>query len=392
MIEESGRVNLQNGIEADSALGGQSSVVVENLSKTFPSPTRKGQPVVAVDGLSFTAEEGTMFTLLGPSGCGKTTTLRCIAGLEAPDTGEISIGDRTLVSASRGTSVAANERGIGMVFQSYAIWPHMNVYQNAAFPLVVLPRSRRPSRKGIHERVERVLEVVELHELMNRPATHLSGGQQQRLALARALVVEPSVLLLDEPLSNLDAKLREQMRFELKRLQRDLGITSLYVTHDQVEALTMSRHIAVINQGKVEQVGRPREIYDRPRTHFVASFIGASNLVDGVIRTREPGRVYVVSTPHGELRVTSNVAFPAATPITVAVRPENIRISTTLDDHRGWQGVVQTRAFLGDSVDHIVRIADSEIRVRSSPDVSIPPGTEVGLEFMTESCSLLGRV
>lgn len=383
---------IQDRTAAASALETQSSVVVENLSKTFPRPTRRSRAVVALDGLSFTVERGTMFTLLGPSGCGKTTTLRCIAGLETPDAGEIRVGGRTLVSGRRGINVPANERGLGMVFQSYAIWPHMNVYQNVAFPLVVLPRSLRPPRRAIRERVERVLEVVKLHELISRPATHLSGGQQQRLALARALVVEPSVLLLDEPLSNLDAKLREQMRFELKRLQRDLAITSVYVTHDQVEALSMSKHIAVINHGKVEQVGRPRDIYDRPRTHFVASFIGGSNLLDGVIRTKEPEGVYVVSTPHGELRVTSEAALPTATPITVVVRPEHIRLDESLDSPGGWRGVVQARAFLGDSVDHIVQIDGFEMRVRSSPGISIPPGTEVGLRFSAESCSLLARV
>src|SRR5215217_7568192 len=211
---------------------------IRNLVKTFAGArVEKHRRVQAVDDVSFEVEDGQLFTLLGPSGCGKTTTLRCIAGLEMPDRGEISIDDRVLFSSERRVRVPANERGLGMVFQSYAIWPHMNVFKNVAFPLQVLPRRQRPSRKELRERVERALKVVRLDHLARRQATDLSGGQQQRLALARALV-------LDEPLSNLDAKLREEMVFELKRLQRDLGVTAIYVTHDQAEALAMSNRIA----------------------------------------------------------------------------------------------------------------------------------------------------
>jgi iron(III) transport system ATP-binding protein len=253
-------------------------LTITELVKTFP-PGRgeRAGRVRAVDDISFDVEDGELFTLLGPSGCGKTTTLRCVAGLETPDSGEITIGDRVLYSSKRRIRVSANERGLGMVFQSYAIWPHMNVYRNVAFPLQVLPRSRRPGRKQLRDRVERVLAVVQLDQLAGRQATDLSGGQQQRLALARALVMEPPLLLLDEPLSNLDAKLREDMRFELKRLQRELGITGVYVTHDQVEALAMSNRVAVMRAGKIEQVGRPREVYEAPKSRFVADFIGTSS-------------------------------------------------------------------------------------------------------------------
>jgi iron(III) transport system ATP-binding protein len=232
---------------------------VTDLVKTYPGARQeKHKRVLAVDHISLEVDEGELFTLLGPSGCGKTTTLRSSAGLEMPDKGTITVAGRVLFSSEKRVRVPANDRGLGMVFQSYAIWPHMNVFENVAFPLQVLPRSKRPGRSQVRERVERVLAVVKLDHLAARDATALSGGQQQRLALARALVMEPALLLLDEPLSNLDAKLREDMRFELKRLQRELGLTCVYVTHDQTEALAMSNQVAVMRDGKVEQVGRPR--------------------------------------------------------------------------------------------------------------------------------------
>ena len=213
---------------------------VRSLVKSFPNgPGPDGR---VVDGLSLDVEAGQVFTLLGPSGCGKTTTLRCIAGLERPDAGEVEVAGRVLSSSANGTWVPAHRRGLGMVFQSYGLWPHMSVYDTVAFPLVVGPRSRRPSRAHTRERVERSLAMVRLAGLEDRPATELSGGQQQRLALARALVMEPPLLLMDEPLSNLDAGLREDMRLELKRLQRELGLTAVYVTHDQAEALALSKH------------------------------------------------------------------------------------------------------------------------------------------------------
>ncbi len=220
-----------------------------------------------------------------------------------------------------------------MVFQSYAIWPHMNVFKNVAFPLQVLPRRKRPRRAEIRERVERALEVVQLDQLAGRQATDLSGGQQQRLALARALVMEPPLLLLDEPLSNLDAKLRDEMRFELKRLQRELGITAVYVTHDQVEALAMSNRIAVVREGKIEQIGKPREIYERPASRFVADFIGTSNFIDGTVKERQ-GQIYVVGTAEGDLRVPSDRDFSPGDAVVASARPEHIVISTNLERDR----------------------------------------------------------
>jgi iron(III) transport system ATP-binding protein len=367
-------------------------LAIDALVKTFP-PGRGEQTdrVRAVDDVTFDIEDGELFTLLGPSGCGKTTTLRCVAGLETPDSGEIRVGDRLMFSSKQRVRVPANARGLGMVFQSYAIWPHMNVYKNVAFPLEVLPRRKRPGRKQLRERVERVLAVVQLDQLASRQATDLSGGQQQRLALARALVMEPPLLLLDEPLSNLDAKLRENMRFELKRLQRELGITGLYVTHDQVEALAMSNRVAVMRAGKIEQVGRPREVYEAPKSRFVADFIGTSNFIDGVVDAHD-GAVYRISTPDGELRVRSDAEFAVGDPVVVAARPEHLAIdaqSTNGAAPNRWRGRVEARAFLGESVDHVISVGSREIRARCNSSISIPAPTEVTVTFPEEACTLI---
>jgi iron(III) transport system ATP-binding protein len=355
-------------------------------SKAGGNPGRDRERVYAVNDISFEVEDGELFTLLGPSGCGKTTTLRSIAGLERPDSGTIEVGGRTLfATAGRGRSVnvPANERGLGMVFQSYAIWPHMTVFDNVAFPLQVRKRGQRPGKKEIADRVHRVLSTMELGDYADRQATKLSGGQQQRLALARALIIEPPLLLLDEPLSNLDAKLRESLRYELKRLQRDLGITSVYVTHDQTEALVLSTSIAVMRHGDVVQLGRPREIYENPNCKFVAEFIGTSNFIAGEVVTRDGDR-YTVKTDDGQLVLDSAAAMPTGTEVVVSIRPEAVEVgrsSRAGEVPNEWTGTVLTRAFLGEAVDHVVSVGRHEIRARGNPDVSIAPGTEVYLRL-----------
>src|SRR5438270_3576619 len=264
---------------------------IENLRKKFIAPGNV--TVNAVDGISLGIETGKLVTLLGPSGCGKTTTLRCLAGLERPEAGRIVIGNETVFDSAKRIFVSPSDRGIGMVFQSYAIWPHMTVFENVAFPLRVA-RERKYSGAEIKDKVARALEMVRMSGYETRPATQLSGGQQQRLAFARGLVREPKILLLDEPLSNLDAKLREQMRVELKRLQKRLGITTVYVTHDQSEALALSDEIAVFSAGRIIQRGTPQDIYRKPMSQFVADFIGSANFLPGTVSESNPADGIVV--------------------------------------------------------------------------------------------------
>ena len=378
---------------------------IDHLVKSFAGEKARGKKnkaqeghatVFAVNDVSFEVKEGELFTLLGPSGCGKTTTLRSIAGLEKPDSGTITVGDRVLFSGGvkggdRAVNMPANQRGLGMVFQSYAIWPHMTVFDNVAFPLQVRKRADRPAKKEIAERVERVLATMELSPQAGRQATKLSGGQQQRLALARALVIQPPLLLLDEPLSNLDAKLRESLRYELKRLQRELGITSVYVTHDQVEALALSTHIAVMQAGSVVQLGKPREIYESPANKFVAEFIGTSNFIPGTVGSAQAGR-HCVETTNGTLFIESGTELSTGSDVVVSIRPEAVELSTqSRAGHvaNEWHGKVVARAFLGDAVDHVIAVGKHEIRARVNPSVSIEPGTQVYLQLDPTKISLV---
>jgi iron(III) transport system ATP-binding protein len=378
-------------------------LTIESLCKSYgsdgggPRGRRRGageteqSRVFAVHDVSFEVEEGELFTLLGPSGCGKTTTLRSVAGLEKPDSGRIALSDRDLFDGRTGTNVPANQRGLGMVFQSYAIWPHMTVFKNVSFPLQVLPRASRLPKAQVREQVLRVLEVTELAEYVDRPATKLSGGQQQRLALARALVTRPELMLLDEPLSNLDAKLRESMRFELKRLQRELGVTAVYVTHDQAEALAMSSRIAVMNAGKIEQIGKPREIYTQPRSQFVAEFIGTSNFLTARVGPRI-GELVRLDTVEGSLWSAAGPGLTEGSEVLVTLRPESLSISRTQragDTRNEWRGSVVNRAFMGDSVDHVVGVGKLELRVRCNPSVSIAPQSEVYLCIEPENVVLV---
>jgi iron(III) transport system ATP-binding protein len=297
-----------------------------------------------VDRVFIEIEKGELVTLLGPSGCGKTTTLRLIAGFEFPTQGTIRLDGEVI------NEEPPHKRDMSMVFQSYAIFPHLNVFENTAYGLNV----QRLAKAEVQQRVARALELVELTGLESRAPNQLSGGQQQRVALARALVMEPKVLLMDEPLSNLDAKLREQMRTEIRRIQQRLAITSVYVTHDQVEAMTLSDRIVVMHEGKIEQIGTPSEIYRQPQTRFVADFIGQANFVDGIVRDRRDGQLVLdamgstlaVPAPEGD--------FPQGKAATLVVRPETVEV----DSPRGQvEGIVRRATYLGNVVEYDVEVA-----------------------------------
>ncbi len=296
---------------------------VERLTKLFADPV--DAIAGGVRGVSFSLEAGMIFTFLGPSGCGKSTILRCIAGLDTPDDGRVEIDGTPMFDRQARIDVPPERRAIGMVFQSYAIWPHMTVAENVAFPFTVM-RADRLSSAEIEDRVRRVLAVVGLEGYQRRPATRLSGGEQQRVALARAVVHEPRLLLLDEPLSNLDAQLREDMRQELKRLQVQLGITTIYVTHDQSEALALSDKVAVLNRGRIVQIGSPRDIYDRPLDAFVARSVGSTNLIPGRLIAENAGRGEIEVLGRRRLKCVIPHAIADRTAAAVSIRPESIRI------------------------------------------------------------------
>ncbi len=309
-------------------------------------------------------QDGEFITLLGPSGCGKTTMLRIIAGFEKPTTGEVRIDGK--VVSSKDVFVPPEKREIGMVFQSYAVWPHMNVFDNVAYPLKI----KRMPKNVIREKVEGILEVVHLSQYADRMPSQLSGGQQQRVALGRALVAEPKLLLLDEPLSNLDAKLRESMRYEIKEIQRKLGITVVYVTHDQIEAMTMSDRVYIINRGVIQQVGHPIEIYRHPANQFVADFVGKVNFIKGLA---EAGRIRIKGIDQsvkydGEMRGD----------VVLAIRPENIEL-TSAEGHL--TGILSSMYYLGDVNDCRVEVGDTTLRVTADAHTydTLRVGDKVGL-------------
>ncbi|HEU4353722.1 MAG TPA: ABC transporter ATP-binding protein [Burkholderiales bacterium] len=347
-----------------------------------------GQAIRAAQDVSFEVPPGKLFTLLGPSGCGKTTTLRSIAGLEKPRAGEIVVGSDIIYSSKQGVFVPPNRRGLGMVFQSYAIWPHMSVFDNAAFPLQV--SSKRIPKMQVQERVHRVLKVVALDEMADREATKLSGGQQQRLALARALVMEPPLLLLDEPLSNLDAKLRERMRFELKRLQRELGITTVYVTHDQSEALALSHSIAVMNAGCIEQLGSPREVYERPRNQFVADFIGTTNFIKGDVAAADGGGFYRIVSEIGALKARGVDSLKTGEEVVLSIRPEDIELSESRRDGENiYAATVDQKVFLGEFVDFQVMIGRRSVQSRAHPSLRTRVGEPLFVRIDPDKCVAL---
>jgi iron(III) transport system ATP-binding protein len=336
-----------------------SEVVLENVSRVFAG-------IAAVNGIDLKVTTGEFVTLLGPSGCGKTTTLRMVAGLEESSGGRISINGRIVNDPANGVHVSPDRRRLGMVFQSYAIWPHMRVFDNVAYPL----RVRRRPESEILQRVETALKLVEMEKFADRPAPALSGGQQQRVAIARALVFEPEVLLLDEPLSNLDARLRTQMGDDFRSLQKRLGITALYVTHDQDEAMALSDRVVVMRQGKILQIGSPEEIYQRPSSEIVAAFFGAPNLIDAGVTD-----VQVGSNNLAKLSLAGEGwqgtgygkdTFRPGDRVRVLIRPENLRVGD-VDGHADvvWRGEVMASTFRGARRALRVRTSAGELNVES---------------------------
>jgi iron(III) transport system ATP-binding protein len=356
---------------------------IRNLTMTYRTAHGEHQ---AVKGVSLEIKQGQFYTLLGPSGCGKTTILRCVAGLEHPDTGEIVIGGRTVYSSDNRTWVPPHDRNIGMVFQSYAIWPHMTVAENVAYPLTI---QRRPKTE-IKQRVADVLKIVGLDGLEDRPAPKLSGGQQQRVAFARALVNEPKVMLLDEPLSNLDAKLRVQMRSEIKALQRRTSITTIFVTHDQAEALAISDQIAVMHGGKLIEIGSPHQLYSRPKRRFTATFLGLTNLIAGkVLEVDGDSRPGKMQTKKGILSFIPAPGLKKDQAAVISIRPENIPVHKekphSLDNVV--EGTVKEAIFMGDAYHCKIAVGDDILAVHTHPFHSISPGEKVYLHLDPRSCN-----
>jgi iron(III) transport system ATP-binding protein len=360
-------------------------LAVQNLTKQFK--VRGADSVQAIDDVSFIVEQGEFFTLLGASGCGKTTTLRCVAGLERPQSGKIHLRGRAVFDATDRVFVVPNQRNIGMVFQSYAIWPHLTVFSNVAFPLKA---AGQRNLKSLRDQVARALDLVGLSGFEERPATQLSGGQQQRVALARALVKEPDLLLLDEPLSNLDTKLRERMRSELKRLQRELGITTLYVTHDQMEGILLSDRIAVMNSGRILQLGRPADVYERPNSQFVADFMGSTNLLKGVLRKEvRASALEVVETDLGPLLCSFAGGLGSGSQVVISVRPENIKIAkeSAPGENNILEGKVKERTYYLGMVEYSIDVRGFELRVRSAAEgAEINGNGTVRLRLAADKC------
>jgi iron(III) transport system ATP-binding protein len=355
---------------------------VSHLSKIYSNTSQGSQG--GLKAARFSLPAGTFFTLLGPSGCGKTTTLRCIAGLEEPDTGKIVVDGETFFDDARQLSIPMNRRNIGMVFQSYAIWPHMTVFENVAFPLRVLKGSLYAS-KEIDNLVHTALETVSLSGYGNRSATMLSGGQQQRVALARAIVRRPRLLLLDEPLSNLDASLRDELRDELRKLQQQIGVTTVYVTHDQTEALELSDSIAVMERGEIIQLGSPRQIWFDPANRFVARFVGSTNWMEGTVEKLEDGRAHIVTSSGQRLICERRTELSRNQPVAVSVRPESVKIlpasSQNLADHNHVDGRVNFVSFAGTMTRVQVDIGGDRMQLYDRPTATHKLGDTLTLSF-----------
>ena len=356
------------------------TLVVEGLVKRFGD-------VAAVDGVSFSIEPGELLCLLGPSGCGKTTTLRCVAGLERPDAGVIRLGGQILADGRQGILVPPHRRRFGMVFQSYAVWPHLTVFENVRYPLRFGPRL---TRAEMARRTQDVLRLVRLEAHAERFPHQLSGGQQQRVALARALVMQPAVLLFDEPLSNLDAKLREQMRSELAEVQGRLGVPALYVTHDQAEAMALATRIAVMHEGRIRQQGTPGAIYREPADEFVATFLGSTNLVPGVVEARHGTAEVRVRTGAGALTVRAADAPAAGSRVIVGIRPEHLVVHLEAPSGGAvMAGELVKATFLGSFTDCSVAMGEMALQVQVPGALAARRGQRVYLTVQPDLCTLL---
>lgn len=368
----------------------QNMLKVKNLTKLYATDR---ETVPAVRNCSFEVEQGEFYTLLGPSGCGKSTILRCIAGLEKPNGGEIWIDGAHVLNRAHNVDVPPNHRHVGLVFQSYAIWPHMTVFGNVAFPIThgyhALPK------RQVRDRVMEVLRLVRLEDLADRPAMLLSGGQQQRVALARALVHQPKLLLLDEPLSNLDAKLREEMRHDLKDLMSQLRLTTLYVTHDQLEALSMSDRVAIINNGDIIEEGTPEEIYNHPKDLFTAQFVGRVNILEGRFISQDcNGDMGIVRTSLGELKCPLPDRALPGDEIVVTIRPENLRISSVPDRAgcpNALEGQLERTTFLGGFWESYVNVQGHLLKAVSRESSDLGAGSRVCLCVSPEHCKVFPK-
>jgi iron(III) transport system ATP-binding protein len=359
-------------------------ITIKDVSKNYGGKADGA----AVSGLDLEIRDNTFVTLLGPSGCGKTTTLRLIAGYLTPDTGTIHVGSRLVSSA--GGVVPPERRGMGMVFQNYAVWPHKTVFENVVFGL----RVRKVPAMEARSRVEQALALVNLTGLADRLPSELSGGQQQRVALARSLVVEPEILLLDEPLSNLDAKLREKMRGELKQLQRRTGITFVYVTHDQAEALALSDQIAVMHGGLLQQFGTPQEVYARPANRIVADFMGLVNLLPGRIESASGGVAHVVTAGGLHIDVAMPAGLAQGDEVEVAIRPENVALAARESGAAApvGQGTIRELTYLGNIAEYFVTLGPAEeLRVQTHPTQQFAPGDKVAIAVDAAHCNLFPR-
>ena len=364
-------------------------LVVEHLTKRFGKTE-------AIKDVSFSVGQRKIVTLLGPSGCGKSTTLRCVAGLETIDKGRIMLNGKVVTSAEDHISVPPEKRDIGMVFQSYAVWPHMTVWGNVAYPLQI----QKVKKDEIDRRVNDILALVGLQELASRNVTKLSGGQQQRVVLARAMVHNPSILLFDEPLSNLDARLRVSMRFEIRRLQQKIGIAALYVTHDQSEAMVISDEVIVMNQGRIEQIGRPLEIYRKPVTAFIASFFGDVNFLEGVIESPDPQaspfmpvQIQIDGRKH-LLYANTQKGMKPGDKVYVCIRPQDLEIKhgAALDeDVPALEGSIYDIVHMGNHVEYYIKVGSLELCHHHMQDLGLAACDDVRISFIPERCVCVPR-